>query len=52
MNFSNFFSHIQETPWYHQFLSPVIDEINDQTKLLDVGPGTGNFFRCYQRKRK
>jgi len=51
MNFSNFFSHIQEAPWYNQFLNPVIDEINDQTKFLDVGTGTGKLLQMLSKKK-
>ncbi len=45
MNFSNFFSYIQETPWYFQFLSPVVDEIDNHTKLLDIGTGSGKLLQ-------
>jgi len=51
MNFSDFFSHIQEAPWYRQFLNPVIDEINDQTKLLDVGTGTGKLLEILSKEK-
>ena len=45
MIFSNFFSYIQETPWYFQFLSPVVDEIDNHTKLLDIGTGSGKLLQ-------
>jgi ubiquinone/menaquinone biosynthesis C-methylase UbiE len=45
MKFSKFFSNLQEAPWYRQFLNPVIDEINDNSKLLDIGTGSGKMLK-------
>jgi len=45
MIFSNFFSYIQETPWYYKFLKPVVDEIDDTVTLLDIGTGTGKLLQ-------
>ncbi len=45
MKFSNFFSHIQEAPWYHEFLNPVVNQVDDHTKLLDIGTGSGKLLQ-------
>ena len=44
MNFSKFFSNLQEAPWYRQFLNPVIDEIESNSILLDIGTGSGKML--------
>ena len=44
MNFSTFFSKLQEAPWYRQFLNPVIDEIEYDSKILDIGTGSGKML--------
>ncbi len=45
MEFSKFFSNIQEEPWYRSFLNPVINEINKKGKLLDIGTGSGKLIQ-------
>lgn len=45
MKFSTFFAHIQEAPWYRKFLTPVVDEVASQTKLLDIGTGSGKLLQ-------
>ncbi len=45
MNFSKFFSNIQESPWYRQFLNPVINEIDSNGELLDIGTGSGKLLQ-------
>ncbi len=45
MNFSSFFSKVQETPWYGAFLNPVINEIENPGKLLDIGTGSGKLIQ-------
>lgn len=45
MKFSKFFSNIQEKPWYRQFLNPVISEIEQEGKLLDIGTGSGKLLQ-------
>ena len=45
MKFSKFFSNIQETPWYRVFLNPVINEITEKGKLLDIGTGSGKLIQ-------
>ncbi len=45
MNFSTFFSHIQEAPWYRDFLQPVINEVGDTGRLLDIGTGSGKLLQ-------
>jgi ubiquinone/menaquinone biosynthesis C-methylase UbiE len=44
MNFTKFFSHLQEAPWYRSFLDPVINEIGAKGKLLDIGTGSGKLI--------
>ena len=44
MSFSKFFSNLQEAPWYRQFLNPVIDEIEYDSNLLDIGTGSGKML--------
>jgi len=45
MSFSKFFSSLQEAPWYRQFLNPVIDEIENDSYLLDIGTGSGKMLK-------
>ncbi|MCB9211583.1 MAG: class I SAM-dependent methyltransferase [Ignavibacteriales bacterium] len=52
MNFSTFFSLVQEAPWYRQFLNPVIDEINKEADLLDIGTGTGKLLQILSEENK
>ncbi len=44
MKFSKFFSKLQEAPWYRQFLNPVLDEIENDSTLLDIGTGPGKML--------
>ncbi len=44
MKFSKFFSNLQEAPWYRQFLNPVLDEIEYDSNLLDIGTGSGKML--------
>jgi ubiquinone/menaquinone biosynthesis C-methylase UbiE len=44
MSFSKFFSNLQEAPWYRQFLNPVINEIENDSNLLDIGTGSGKML--------
>ncbi len=45
LKFAKFFSNIQETPWYRVFLNPVINEITEKEKLLDIGTGSGKLIQ-------
>lgn len=45
MNFSTFFSKLQESPWYRTFLNPVIDEVENNTHILDIGTGSGKMLQ-------
>ena len=45
MTFSRFFSSIQETDWYYQFLYPVVQEVNKNSKVLDIGTGSGKLLQ-------
>jgi len=51
MKFSKFFSNIQEEPWYRSFLNPVINEIGDEGKLLDIGTGTGKLVQILNNEK-
>lgn len=52
MIFPKFFSYIQETPWYRQFLNPVVDEIDNQTEVLDIGTGTGKLLQILSNEKE
>ncbi|HHG83646.1 MAG TPA: class I SAM-dependent methyltransferase [Bacteroidetes bacterium] len=45
MKFSKFFSNIQEAPWYRSFLNPVIDAVDGNGRLLDIGTGSGKMIQ-------
>lgn len=50
MRFSKFFSHIQEAPWYKQFLTPVVKEVSIDSKVLDIGTGSGKLLELLHSK--
>ncbi len=45
MKFANFFSSLQEEPWYHHFLAPVLAELDEEGTLLDIGTGSGKLLQ-------
>lgn len=45
IKFSSFFSNVQEAPWYYEFLEPVLSQIVPNSKVLDIGTGTGKFLQ-------
>lgn len=45
ISFSSFFSSVQETPWYSEFLEPVVSQISPFSKVLDIGTGTGKLLQ-------
>jgi len=51
MNFSRFFSKIQETHWYRSFLNPVINEIGTKGELLDIGTGSGKLIQIVSNEK-
>jgi len=51
MNFSKFFSNIQEANWYRQFLNPVIENIEPNSKLLDIGTGSGKLLKILTQEK-
>ncbi len=51
MKFSTFFSNVQESPWYRHFLNPVIDEIPNNTHILDIGTGTGKMLEILSKEK-
>lgn len=52
MKFSKFFSNIQEAPWYRFFLNPVINEIDTEGKLLDIGTGSGKLIQLLVNEKR
>ena len=51
MKFSKFFSSLQEAPWYRQFLNPVIDQIDANSSLLDIGTGSGKMLEVLSAEK-
>ncbi len=51
MKFSIFFSNLQETPWYREFLNPVMDKIENSTSLLDIGTGSGKMLEILYKEK-
>ena len=51
MNFSKFFSNLQEAPWYRSFLNPVINEVSEKGKLLDIGTGSGKMIQILSNEK-
>jgi len=51
MKFSKFFSNIQETNWYRSFLNPVINEIDTEGNLLDIGTGSGKLIQILSSEK-
>lgn len=51
MKFATFYSYIQESPWYIHFLNPVMDEIHDKSKILDIGTGTGKMIELLSKEK-
>jgi ubiquinone/menaquinone biosynthesis C-methylase UbiE len=51
MKFSKFFSNIQEAPWYRQFLNPVINQIDANSYLLDIGTGSGKMLEILSTEK-
>ncbi len=52
MSFSKFFSNLQESPWYHQFLFPVIEQVEQGSKILDIGTGSGKMLQLLNHKKE
>ncbi|MEE9431526.1 MAG: class I SAM-dependent methyltransferase, partial [Melioribacteraceae bacterium] len=48
---SKFFSNIQEKKWYYQFLTPVVNKIERDTKLLDIGTGSGKLVQILSNEK-
>ena len=44
MKFSKFFSNLQESPWYREFLNPVMNCVGINSTLLDIGTGSGKML--------
>lgn len=52
MKFSSFFSNLQEAPWYRDFLNPVLDEVENNSSLLDIGTGSGKMLEILSDEKK
>ncbi len=52
MSFSTFFSKLQESPWYYDFLSPIINSIDNDSTLLDIGTGSGKMLQLLFEKKQ
>lgn len=52
LRFSTFFSSVQESPWYTEFLTPVVEQIVPNANLLDIGTGSGKLLQLAASKRK
>ena len=52
MRFSTFFSNLQESPWYFEFLNPVIKEIDNGSRILDIGTGSGKMLQLLYREKQ
>lgn len=52
MNFSKFFSTVQEANWYQDFLQPVKDEVTTNSKVLDVGTGPGKLLEILMKEKE
>lgn len=52
MKFSKFFSNLQEEPWYRDFLSPVIREIDNDSRILDIGTGSGKMLQLLYTEKQ
>jgi len=52
MSFSTFFSNLQESPWYREFLNPVICEIDNGSRILDIGTGSGKMLQLLYREKQ
>lgn len=51
IDFKEYFSHVQEAPWYHEFLSSVVHQIETKSKVLDVGTGAGKLLQLLYKEK-
>ncbi|HBH06353.1 MAG TPA: hypothetical protein DDX92_07100 [Flavobacteriales bacterium] len=51
LRFARFFSKVQETEWYGDFLSPIVDEVARGAKVLDIGTGSGKLLQMMIHKK-
>ncbi|NOZ47000.1 MAG: class I SAM-dependent methyltransferase, partial [Chlorobi bacterium] len=47
-----FFSNLQEAPWYCDFLNPVINEIDNSSRILDIGTGAGKMLQILHKEKQ
>ena len=52
LSFSHFFSKVQETHWYREFLTPVLDEISFGASVLDIGTGSGKLLGLLRKLKE
>jgi ubiquinone/menaquinone biosynthesis C-methylase UbiE len=43
--FASFFARVQASPWYADFLEPLLAAIEEPATVLDIGTGSGLFLR-------
>jgi len=51
IKFSKFFSILQEATWYRSFLNPVINEVETNSTLLDIGTGSGKLIQILSNEK-
>ncbi|HHB52128.1 MAG TPA: class I SAM-dependent methyltransferase [Saprospiraceae bacterium] len=52
MNYSRFFSNLQEAPWYRLFLDGVINETTDGATVLDIGTGPAKLLQILAKEKE
>lgn len=45
ISFCKFFSDVQESLWYNEFLEPIVVDVSSNSKVLDIGTGTGKLLQ-------
>jgi len=51
LNFSQFFSSVQESPWYLEFLTPVVEMVAEKSHVLDIGTGSGKLLQLLVKEK-
>jgi ubiquinone/menaquinone biosynthesis C-methylase UbiE len=46
-----FFSGVQESDWYGRFLEPVVQEVPDGSRVLDIGTGSGKLLQLLHEQK-